>query len=271
MPDLLTTSVTGMLAFQRALNVTGHNIANVNTPGYSRQVAEFSTLPAQASGNGFIGSGVQITTIKRVFDTLLAQQLRSSITAQARLGMLDGLASQIDGLLASPDTGLSPVLLGFFNSVQDVANDPASLSARQVMLGEANGFVQRLQGIDARFREIDNELNGRLQLAVGEINRLASSIAEINDQIVVAQGRTGQPPNDLLDQRDSLISELAGQIGVSTVHQDDGAINIFVGSGQTLVIGAEARTLGVRRNEFDPLRLEVVYKSPGGDAHLIPG
>ena len=271
MGDLLTTSVTGMLAFQRALAVTGHNIANVNTPGYSRQITEFSSRPGQASGSGFIGSGVQITTIRRVYDALLAQQLRTSITGQARLGMLGGLAGQIDGLLASPDTGLSPALQTFFNSVQDVANDPASLSACQLMVGEADGLVQRVQGIDARFREIDDEVNGRLRQAIDDINRLASSIAEINDQIVVAQGRTGQPPNDLLDQRDSLISELAGQIGVSTVPQDDGAINLFIGSGQTLVIGTQARTLGVRGSEFDPLRLEVVYKNSGGDTPLDTG
>ncbi len=271
MGDLLTTSVTGMLVFQRALAVTGHNIANANTPGYSRQISEFSTRPGLGTSRGFIGNGVQITTIKRVYDALLTQQLRTSITGQGRLDMLGSLASQIDGLLASPDTGLSPDLLAFFNSVQDVANDPASLSARQVMLGQADGFVQRLQGIDARFREIDNEVNGRVQQAIGDVNRLASSIAEINNQIVLARGRTGQPPNDLLDQRDMLISELAAQIGVSTVRQDDGAINVFIGSGQTLVFGAAARTLGVRRNEFDPSRLEIVYKSSGGDVPLDTG
>ena len=271
MPDLLTTSVTGMLALQRALDVTAHNVANASTPGYSRQVAEFSTMPGQGTGAGFIGSGVQIATVKRVYDQLLGLHLQSSITSQSRLGMLDGLASQVDGLLSSPDTGLSPSLQAFFDSVQDVANDPASLSARQAMLGEADGFVQRLQGIDSRLRDIDAEVNGRLQEAVGDINRLATSIAEVNDQIVLAQGRTGQPPNDLLDQRDALIRDLAAQISVTTVRQDDGAINVFIGSGQTLVIGTEARTLGVRGNEFDPTRLELVYKTSGGDTPLDTG
>lgn len=271
MGDLLTTSVSGMLAFQRAMNVTGHNIANVNTPGYSRQLAEFGTLPGQSTGAGFIGNGVQITTIRRVFDELLGQQLQTSISGQSRLGMLNSLASQVDGLLASSDTGLSPALQSFFNSVQDVANDPASLSARQAMLGEADGFVQRLKGMDARLRDIDNEVNGRLQLAIGDVNNLAASIGKINNQIVLAQGRTGQPPNDLLDQRDALIGQLAGKIGITTTRQDDGAINVFIGSGQSLVIGTQVRTLGLRGNEFDPTRLEVVFKGSGGDAPLSTG
>ena len=271
MPDLLTTSVTGMLSFQRALDVTSHNIANASTPGYSRQVAEFTTRVGQGSGSGFIGNGVEISTVKRIYDQLLADQLQTSITGQARLGILDTLASQVDGLLSSVDTGLSPALQAFFNSVQDVANDPAALSARQAMLGKADSLVQRLQGIDSRFREINQEVNARLEVVADDINRLALQIAESNDRIVLAKGRTGQPPNDLLDYRDGLLQELAVQIGVSTVPQDDGAINVFVGSGQTLVIGGRAQTLATLANEFDPTRLDVVYQNAAGNTPLDVG
>ena len=271
MADLLSTSVTGMLAFQRGLDVTSHNIANASTPGYSRQVAEFSTMPGQGSGNGFIGSGVQVTTVRRAYDQLLGLQLQNATTSRARLDMLDSLAAQVDGLLSSPDTGLSPALQRFFESVQDVSNDPASLSARQALLGEADGFVERLKGIDTRLNDIESEVNGRLREAVTDVNRLAQSIAEANDQIVLAQGRTGQPPNDLLDQRDLLIRELAAQVAVTTVPQDDGAINVFVGSGQTLVIGAEARSLAVSGNEFDPTRIEIAYQSGGVNTPLDTG
>ena len=268
MGELLSTAVSGMLSYQRALNVVGHNIANVNTPGYSRQVTEFASRPGQATGAGFIGSGVQITTIKRIYDNLLGQQLQTSITGQARLATLGLFASRIDGLLANPETGLSPSIQSFFNSLQDLANDPASLSARQVLLGEAEGFVQRLQAIDGRFREIDAEVNGRLQQSVADINRLATSIAKINNEVVLARGRTGQPPNDLLDQRDGLIRELSGLIGISTTPQDDGAINVFIGTGQSLVVGTQSNTLAVTNNEFDPSRFDVVYRTSGGDSPL---
>lgn len=271
MGDLLTTSVSGMLTYQRALSLTGHNIANVNTPGYSRQVAEFSSRPGQATGAGFIGSGVQISTIKRVYDELLGQQFQGAVASQSRLSMMNTLAGQIDGLLASPETSLSPALQSFFNAVQDVANDPASLSGRQVMLGEAEGLVQRLQGIDARLRDIDVDVNNRVQQSINEINDLVSSVASLNKQVVLAQGQTGQPPNDLLDQRDLLIGQLAAKIGITTTTQDDGSINVFIGTGQTLVIGTEGRKLGLVSNEFDPTRSDVVFQGLNGNVPIDAG
>ncbi len=271
MADLLTTSVTGMRSFQRVLDVTGHNIANANTPGYSRQIAELSSLPGQSSGAGFIGSGVKVSTVRRVYDSLLADQLRSAVTTHNHLDAMHSLGGQLDSLLANPETGLSPSLQSFFSSVQDAAGNPASLPARQAMLGESEGLVRHFQSLDTQLRRFEDDINGRLQQVTTDVNRLASSIAAINDEIVLAQGRTGQPPNDLLDQRDSLINELASQISVATVPQDDGAINLFVGSGQTLVIGAEAHSLAVRGNEFDPTRLEVVYRSSGGDVPFADG
>ncbi len=134
MPSLLSTSLTGMLAFQRAMDMTGHNIANANTPGYSRQVAEFSTRVGQGSGNGFIGTGTQITTIKRIYDTMLGEQLQSSTTSHARFNTLNSLATKIDGMLADPTTGLSSSLQSFFDSLQDLTNDPSSIPARQAVL-----------------------------------------------------------------------------------------------------------------------------------------
>src|SRR5690606_2722105 len=105
MPDLLNISLSGMLAFRRAIEMTGHNIANANTPGYSRQVAEFATRHGQSFGNGYIGGGTDITTIKRVFDEFAAGQLRASLTGQARFATLDALARRLDNLLAGPHTG----------------------------------------------------------------------------------------------------------------------------------------------------------------------
>ncbi len=271
MPDMLTTSVTGMLAFQRALAMTGHNIANVNTPGYSRQVATFTTRPGQGSGNGFIGAGTQITTIRRIYDVLLAQQLRTSSSGLARFSTLDSLATKIDSLLSNPGTGINSTLQTFFNSVQDLANDPASIPARQAVLGEASNIVQRFRGLDDRLGEVEAELNQRINQSVTDINQLADSIAEVNDNIVVARARTGQPPNDLLDQRDYLVRRLSEQVAVSTVMQDDGSMNIFIGSGQTLVLGSEAKSLGVQGGEFDPTRLQIVYQGVNGNTPLDTG
>jgi flagellar hook-associated protein 1 FlgK len=252
-----------MLAFQRALDVTGHNIANANTPGYSRQVAEFATRGGQDVGVGYIGAGVQVTGIKRVYDQMLADQLRSATTGQARFAALDTLAGRLDALLADSKTGLNAGLQDFFQSVQDVANDPGSISARQALLGEGEGIVQRLRALDQQLGQIEGEVNQRVSLSVANINRLAGSIAEINDKIARGGGLTTSQPNDLLDQRDALVRSLAEEVSVSTALQDDGTLNVFIGSGQNLVVGSQASELGVQGSRFDPTRLEVVYLSQG--------
>lgn len=269
MPDLLSTSLSGMLAFQRALEMTGHNIANANTPGYSRQVAEFSTRPPQGGGGLVIGSGTQISTIKRIYDVMLGQQLRTATTGQARFDALGTLAGRLDTLLADPTTGLNTGLQSFFNSVQDVANDPGSIPAREALIGEASGVAQRFRTLDQRLADTETELNQRIAQSVDDINRLASSIAEVNDKIALAQN--GQAPNDLLDQRDSLVRQLAAQTAVTTTMQDDGTMNVFIGSGQTLVIGTDVNELAVQGSEFDPTRLEVVYQGAAGNTPLDSG
>jgi len=256
-----------MLAFQRALDVTGHNIANANTPGYTRQVAEFATRVGQGNGNGYVGAGTKITTIKRVYDALLVSQLRTSVTGQSRFNTLGSLAGRVDSLLADSDTGLNTGLQSFFNTAQDLANDPASIPTRQALLGEATGQASRFQALDRRLGELETEVNGRMRLAVDDVNRLAGAIADVNDRIAIASS-AGQPPNDLLDMRDRLVLQLSDITSVTTTAQDDGSLNVFIGSGQSLVIGAEAKQLGVRRSEFDLARLTIVYEGAGGAAPL---
>lgn len=268
MPDLLSTSLSGMIAFQRALEMTGHNIANVNTPGYSRQVAEFTTREGQGAANGYIGSGTRISTIKRVYDEILSGQVQASTTSHARFGALNDLASRLDTLLADPNTGLNSQLQSFFNSVQDIANDPASLPTRQALLGEADGLVLRFAELDRQVGDLDAEINQRLDAAVTEINQITSSIAQINDEIVVGQARTGQPPNDLLDQRDVLLRDLSSLVSVNSVEQSDGSLNVFIGNGQNLVIGTESRQLATQGSEFDLTRSEVIYQSTGTSTAL---
>ena len=266
MPDLLNTSLTGMLAFQRALQMTSHNITNANTPGYSRQVAEFATRVGGGAGQTYVGGGTKISIIKRMYDALLVEQLRNSATGQARFGALNSMAGRIDTLLADADTGLSTGLQTFFNTLQDVSNDPGAIPIRQALLGEADGIASRFQTLDNRLQTLEAETNDRVRLAVDDINRIAENIADINDQI--AQAGTGAQPNDLLDRRDQLVLELSGLISVSTTTQEDGAMNVFIGSGQSLVLGDGAKRLSVRGDEFDPTRLSVVYEGSAGSTPL---
>jgi len=264
MPDPLSTALSGMLAFQRGMELTGHNIANVNTEGYSRQRADFVARDGQLTGTGFVGSGTEIARIRRVYDDIVGGQLATSTTSFSRFETMNELAVRLDSLLADPGTGLNAELQAFFGAVQDIANDPGSLPTRQALLGKADGLAQRFAGMDRQLGDMEAEVSDRLVATVDEINRLAGSIAALNERITVEGSRTGQPPNDLLDQRDRLVRELSAQVSVTTARQDDGALNLFIGSGQTLVIGTEARELGTRGSEFDPTRLEVTFEAPAG-------
>lgn len=262
--DILGTAVSGLLAFQRNLATTGHNISSVNTPGYSRQRVEMSSRVPQASGNGFIGTGVQVTTVQRIYDNFLTGQVRSAASASSQLQTYAGLASQVDGLLADQTAGLNPSLQRFFNALHTANSDPASIPARQVLLSEANGLANRFHYLDQRLEDMRQGINSRISTAVSEINNLAGGIAKLNQQIVLATGLAGgQPPNDLLDQRDAMVAKLAEQVSVTTVDQDDGAQNIFIGTGQTLVVGNTASKLSAVGNPYDGSRYEVALNTGG--------
>lgn len=267
MPDILNTSLTGMLAFQRALQVTSHNIANANTPGYSRQVANFSARVGSGGGNVYLGGGTEVSSIRRIYDAMQMEQLRTTTTGFARFDTLNTLSGRVDTLLANADTGLNTGLQSYSNSMQDLANDPSSISARQALVGEAESISSRFQSLDTRLREVEDEVNSRLTLAVDSINRIATSIASVNDKIALANN-SSSPPNDLLDQRDRLVLELSEQVSVSTNIQDDGTMSVFIGSGQSLVTRGTAEQLTVQGSEFDPTRKTVAYQGATGTTPL---
>jgi len=256
--DILSIGTSALLSLQRAISTTGHNIANVNTDGYSRQRVEFAALLPEATGAGFLGTGVTIAAITRSFDQFLAADLRSRTASSAGFDLQRDLTGRIDQLLADPALGVAPALDRFFAAVQDVANNPGAIPERQVLLGEAAGLVDRFQTLDGQLRRLNEEVSQRIGSSVLEINALARNIAALNEQISRALAQTGgKPPNDLLDARDQAINRLAEQIGVTTVPQNDGAINVLVGNGQALVVGFSASELSAFRDPFDPTRVNV--------------
>ncbi|MBI3343965.1 MAG: flagellar hook-associated protein FlgK [Gammaproteobacteria bacterium] len=262
MADLLNIGVSGLLAFQRNLATTSNNISNVNTPGYSRQRVELGTRQPQFSGAGYVGNGVQVSGIQRVYDSFLTSQIRTSTSTNSQLQSLYSYASQVDNLLADSQSGLSPALQDFFGAVQGVADDPASTPARQVLLSNAAGLTDRFQYLNQRLVDLRNGVNTQLQTTTTEINSLAQGIANVNKGIADALGSGGgAAPNDLLDKRDTLIAQLAERVAVTTIPQDDGAVNVFIGNGQSLVVGTASNTLVTSSNAYDPARLEVAFKT----------
>jgi len=259
MADLLLTGLSGLTAFKNVLTTTGHNITNATTEGYSRQKVSLETQSPQFSGSGYVGSGVFTSSITRQYDSFLSTEFRNSNSAASELDTYYEFASQIDSVLANPTVGLNGALQEFFNSIQDVAADPTSIPARQVMLSEGEALENRFSTMDNLFDDLTLRVNNRLADTVTDINLLSENIASLNQKIVDASGK-GQTPNDLLDQRDNLIDQLASKINVSTSVQTDGAVNVFVGSGQSLVLGARSNQLGLESAGFDASALTIVFK-----------
>lgn len=264
MADLLSTGVSGLLAFQRALDTTSHNISNIGTDGYSRQRVLIGTRPAQAYGNGWVGQGANVQTTQRVYDEFIAQQTRSTSSSLEQFDIYASNAERLNNMFGDSSNGLTASLQKFVNAFQSVANSPASTPARQVLLSEANTLQQRLKFFDSRLDDIGNEINTRIKGEVSEVNSLAQGIARLNNEITAGIARTGgQPPNDLLDQRDQLLDQLAQKISVNTVKQDGGTVNVFVGNGQPLVLGGSVNQLATVQDPFDSSRLTVALQTPG--------
>jgi flagellar hook-associated protein 1 len=246
MASILNSAISGLLASQRSLATVSQNISNVNTEGYSRQRVQLIARPAQFTGAGYLGSGVETSTISRISNQFLTSQLRTSTTSSSEINSFLTLASRVDNMLADQETGLSSSLQNFFAAIQDVNDLPSSATGRQVMLSEAQSLVARFQFLDNRLSDLGSEVKIQLSEDIRDINTLAKSIANINTRIVSAMGAGGgQPPNDLLDQRDVLILDLAELVTVNTVEQSDGSLNIFIGNGQPLVIDKNPSTLSV--------------------------
>jgi len=260
MPSILNTSVSGLLSFQRSLATTAHNIANASTPGFSRQRTALQALPGQALADGHVGRGVGVLSVERIRDDFVHTRLRDAITDDGRTRMYAELAAQLDNLFAAENSGLAPALSGFFDAVHDVANDPASSVARQLLLSEAATLVDRFRFMDAQLEVLRHETNSRLGAVVADVNALADDVARLNEDIVVGLAQ-GSPPNDLLDQRDERINRLAALLGVTTVVQDNGAINVFTSSGQALVVDASVQRWSVAADAADPGLVQVADAS----------
>jgi len=258
MADILNIGVSALMAFQRQLSTTGHNIANAETEGYNRQRVDLATRVPQKLGNDWVGSGVKIAQIERQYDQFLASSVRSSLSSTSELETYFTRASRLDNLLADSDTGLDPAIQDLFTAIQAVADDPTSIAAREVLLVESGSMVDRFHDLNRQIDEARRQLNNELTSGISEINSLAQNIAALNIQIVNEPGN----PNDLLDKRDQLLNDLSEFVGINTVEQADGAINVFAGKGQALVVGASSATLSTAV-AADGESLDILYSGQG--------
>lgn len=271
MPDLLSISVSGLVAFQRALATTSHNIANAATEGYVRQRTEFAAREPEGLGSGFVGRGVDVTTVRRLLNEFSASQLRFANSDLGRMQASADLAVRVDTLLGAAGSDITAAMEQFFSAVQDVATNPASTAARQVMLARANALADRFRSTSQQLDQIQADTRTRIRTGVEEVSGLAAGIARLNADITaVSSALGGQPPNDLLDERDRLLGRLSELVNVSVVDGADGAVNVFIGSGQTLVLGNVASTLATTPAAGDASWLDIRFRDAGGDQVITP-
>ncbi len=267
--DVLGISVSGLLASQRNLSTTSHNIANANTEGYSRQRVEVVARTPQARANGAVGTGVMVSHVGRVYDQFVAGEVRDNTSSSTAFRVNHDYTSQVDNLLSDPNAGLSPSLQSFFAAVNSVSDDPSSTSARQVLVSEAHSLGDRFNYIDDRFSTIRKGVNRDVHNIVGEISEIADSIAKLNDTVVRAREIGGGSPSDLLDQRDRLVVKLSALVSVRVAEQEDGRLNVFMGNGQALVIGSIASELEAQNSRNDPDEIEIIFRSGNGSESVV--
>ena len=260
---LMTIGMRAMFANTAALNVAAHNIANANVAGYSRQEVDLETAKGQFSGNGFYGKGVNVVTVKRVHDDFLTMQAAAAKAVAARDDARASQLQQLEQVFPPGNAGIGYATGDFLGAMVDLASTPADASARQVVLARAADVADRYKTASDRLHLLQEGVNSDMANSASTVTTLAARVADLNQQIAGYTG-SGQPPNDLLDQRDEVVKQISQIVQVTTLKADDGTLGVFIAGGQRLVLGTEASKLSAQPDPADASRSALVL-STGGD------
>jgi flagellar hook-associated protein 1 len=264
--DIFGISVSALQAFQSAVNVTGNNIANASTPGYAKESIDLTAAAPQSLGASSIGNGVVVSGVSRSFNQATADQLNASQSSLGQLNAMQTYSSQIDNLVGVTAGGLSTAVQSFYSAWSDVANSPTSTATRQALIGKAHSVAASFQNTSSQLDYLNTDINSRITADVQQINALGASISTLNKQIVVGTAQNaGQPPNELLGQRDQLVTNLSALTSVSTTIDSNGSLNVFLGNGQPLVLQGNTTQLTVVPNQFDASQLEISTSTSNGN------
>jgi flagellar hook-associated protein 1 len=267
MPSLLNTSLSGLRAYQGALSTVSNNIANVGNEDYTRQRVEIDARNPIRLGNSFFGQGSELSSITRVVDGFVNSNIRGFVSNLGRLEAFDFYASRVEGIIADEQAGLMPALDGFFNAMNDVANNPSANAPRVALIGAIENVQQRISTMATELENIEIEINNRISNEISEINVISEQIAEINGVLTTITD-AGNQPSDLLDKRDALLKQLSEKITVTVVEQANGNMNVLVGTGQLLVTNASALTLVARPDARESDKTAIAIQSSAGAVNI---
>lgn len=248
---ILGVALTGLNAAQVGIRTTEHNISNVNTAGYRRQETDFAATRAQYSSAGYIGTGTSVSAVRQMYSRFLDNEVLQNQAQLSRYETYGAQASQIDKMLGDSGSGLSTALDNYFSAVNEVANDPTSNAARQNLLSAGKNLAGRVNTLDTKLKSMRAASNSDIQAIAQQVNVLTGKIATLNNAIARDEGINGRSANDLRDQRQQLVSDLNKLVNVSSIEQSDGSVNIFIGSGQPLVVGTLSYTMSTATDPND--------------------
>jgi flagellar hook-associated protein 1 len=260
---LLSLGVRAMFANQAALQTIGQNIANANVAGYSRQEVVLTTPDGQFTGAGYFGKGVNVQTVTRSHNEFLTREAAAAKSQAFMDNTMQAQLTQLENIFPTGSDGIGQASNDFLNSLVDVASRPSDPSARQVVLGKAQELASRFQSAGQQLANLQSGVVSDMKADVKTVNELAKQIATANDQIAKSNG-TSHSPNDLLDKRDQLISQLGQYVQVSTVNSSDGTVGVFIGGGQRLVLGNQAQELQVTSDPYDNSRAQLSITEANG-------
>lgn len=266
MSDLFSISTSALQAFQEAIAVTSNNIANANTPGYADESVELTAVVPQTLGETAIGDGVQVSSVNRAFNQVAENQFNTAQGSLSQLNSLQTYTNQIDDIVGTTAGGISTQLQNYYDAWSTLASDPTSAGDRTALLGQAQSLAQAIQSTSSQLQGLNTSINTGITTDVNQLNSDAQSVATLNQQIVAATaGGGGQSPNDLIDQRDQLISSMTQLGGITTTTDSNGAVNVFIGAGQPLVLQNTVTKLTTIPNAFNATQLEVSTATNGNN------
>ena len=251
---------------QMAINVTGQNIANVNTPGYTRQRVNMVSTSSTSIQGMPIGTGVKATEVQRIYDGFVDRQLNIE---NQKLGTWEGMQGSLElveiTFNEASGYGLGEAMDGFWNAWQDLAMNPSGYVERISLLSKSNTLSMTITQTFSNLEKIQESISNNISSSLDEVNILAGEIRDLNQQIVQTEVN-GHQANDLRDQRGLLVRELSTMIDVETAEDEQGKINIFVGGGHPLVSGIDAWELSTAPNPDPSLEDIIVWKSHDGSS-----
>jgi flagellar hook-associated protein 1 FlgK len=245
---IMSMAGQALMTQQQAISVTSHNIANVNTPGYSRQRLNMTTNTPLNSSSGLMGNGVSATEIQRLYDRFIGNQINSESQG---LGRWDAQKQAVERLELmfneSGGSGLSQAMSEFWNAWQALTNNPSGLTERQVLAIKGQVLATTFNKLDSDLTQVQQDLDFAIQGTVTDINRLSEQLADLNQKIISAEAGT-HSANDYRDQRDLMLKELSELIDINAFEDANGGVSVLVANGRPLVAGTALWQLATETN-----------------------